>query len=217
MLILYTIPMRDCTAGMCKPLEGMAGVKLGAKNCRAARPVKGHPERARAQAAAANAEGSSGMATEQVAAGTAAGYGTLRLCEDRLQGICAPGHQPLQAHLLAAAGCQCWHLLGPPCPQPGLCPPLHCWVWCPADSSIFRICAEHTCLDVCAHHFCHSCLCPCCLPLPCAVSHKIHSVLCRFALPALLPLISPDLKMTDHEGALLTVGYTVSPRPLRAM
>ena len=33
---------------------------------------------------------------------------------------------------------------------------------------------------------------------------------CRFALPALLPLITPDLNLTDHEGALLTVGYTVS-------
>jgi hypothetical protein len=33
---------------------------------------------------------------------------------------------------------------------------------------------------------------------------------CRsFALPALLPLISPDLSLTDSEGALLTVGYTV--------
>ena len=36
-----------------------------------------------------------------------------------------------------------------------------------------------------------------------------RSVLCRFALPALLPLITPDLNLTDHEGALLTVGYTV--------
>ena len=32
---------------------------------------------------------------------------------------------------------------------------------------------------------------------------------CRFALPALLPLISPDLQLTDNEGAMLTVGYTV--------
>lgn len=31
----------------------------------------------------------------------------------------------------------------------------------------------------------------------------------RFALPALLPLISPDLKLDDSQGALLTVGYTV--------
>ncbi len=31
----------------------------------------------------------------------------------------------------------------------------------------------------------------------------------RFALPALLPLISPDLHLSDSEGALLTVGYTV--------
>lgn len=31
----------------------------------------------------------------------------------------------------------------------------------------------------------------------------------RFALPALLPLIGPDLNLTDSEGALLTVGYTV--------
>ena len=30
-----------------------------------------------------------------------------------------------------------------------------------------------------------------------------------FALPAMLPLISPDLKLTDSQGALLTVGYTV--------
>ena len=36
-----------------------------------------------------------------------------------------------------------------------------------------------------------------------------QAVLCRFALPALLPLITPDLNLTDHEGALLTVGYTV--------
>ena len=36
-----------------------------------------------------------------------------------------------------------------------------------------------------------------------------RAVLCRFALPALLPLITPDLNLTDHEGALLTVGYTV--------
>lgn len=35
---------------------------------------------------------------------------------------------------------------------------------------------------------------------------------CRFALPALLPLITPDLNLTDHEGALLTVGYTVGSR-----
>ncbi len=53
-----------------------------ANKCRAARPVKGYSQRAGVQAAAANAGGSSGMATEQVAAGTAAGYGTLRLCED---------------------------------------------------------------------------------------------------------------------------------------
>ena len=37
---------------------------------------------------------------------------------------------------------------------------------------------------------------------------------CRFALPALLPLITPDLNMTDQEGALLTVGYTVGSRTL---
>ena len=34
---------------------------------------------------------------------------------------------------------------------------------------------------------------------------------CRFALPALLPLISPDLELTDTQGSLLTMGYTVSP------
>ena len=34
---------------------------------------------------------------------------------------------------------------------------------------------------------------------------------CRFALPALLPLISPDLDLTDTQGSLLTMGYTVSP------
>ena len=42
----------------------------------------------------------------------------------------AAGHQPLQAHLLASVGCQCGHLLGAPCAQPGLCAPLNSWV-CP--------------------------------------------------------------------------------------
>lgn len=33
---------------------------------------------------------------------------------------------------------------------------------------------------------------------------------CRFALPALLPLITPDLHLTEQQGALLTAGYAVS-------
>lgn len=33
---------------------------------------------------------------------------------------------------------------------------------------------------------------------------------CRFALPALLPLITPDLHLTDTQGSTLTAGYTVS-------
>ena len=32
----------------------------------------------------------------------------------------------------------------------------------------------------------------------------------RFALPALLPLITPDLHLTEQQGALLTAGYAVS-------
>lgn len=35
--------------------------------------------------------------------------------------------------------------------------------------------------------------------------------LCRFALPALLPLITPDLQLTDTQGSMLTSGYTVLP------
>ena len=31
----------------------------------------------------------------------------------------------------------------------------------------------------------------------------------RFALPALLPLITPDLQLTDTQGSMLTSGYTV--------
>ncbi|CAL8467087.1 g6623 [Coccomyxa elongata] len=37
----------------------------------------------------------------------------------------------------------------------------------------------------------------------------VHHSTTGFALPALLPLISPDLHLTDSEGALLTVGYTL--------
>ncbi|CAL5225376.1 g8181 [Coccomyxa viridis] len=37
----------------------------------------------------------------------------------------------------------------------------------------------------------------------------VHHSTAGFALPALLPLITPDLNLTDHEGAMLTVGYTV--------
>lgn len=33
---------------------------------------------------------------------------------------------------------------------------------------------------------------------------------CRFALPALLPLITPDLHLSEQQGALLTAGYAVS-------
>lgn len=40
-------------------------------------------------------------------------------------------------------------------------------------------------------------------------SSSCSAAACRFALPAMLPLISPDLKLTDSQGALLTVGYTV--------
>ena len=40
-------------------------------------------------------------------------------------------------------------------------------------------------------------------------------VACRFALPALLPLITPDLHLTEQQGALLTAGYAVST-PLSA-
>lgn len=37
----------------------------------------------------------------------------------------------------------------------------------------------------------------------------VHHSTTGFAVPALLPLISPDLSLTDGQGALLTVGYTV--------
>lgn len=40
-------------------------------------------------------------------------------------------------------------------------------------------------------------------------AEDLRAIPCRFALPALLPLISPDLNLSDSEGALLTVGYTV--------
>ncbi len=33
----------------------------------------------------------------------------------------------------------------------------------------------------------------------------------RFALPALLPLITPELQLSDTQGSLLTAGYTVRP------
>lgn len=37
----------------------------------------------------------------------------------------------------------------------------------------------------------------------------VHHSTTGFALPALLPLISPDLSLTDVQGSLLTAGYTV--------
>lgn len=37
----------------------------------------------------------------------------------------------------------------------------------------------------------------------------VHHSTTGFALPALLPLISPDLALTDVQGSLLTAGYTV--------
>lgn len=46
---------------------------------------------------------------------------------------------------------------------------------------------------------------PCCLQMP-----PITSLKCRFALPALLPLITPDLHLSEQQGALLTAGYAVS-------
>ncbi len=39
---------------------------------------------------------------------------------------------------------------------------------------------------------------------------------CRFALPALLPLITPDLHLTEQQGALLTAGYAVSITVLKS-
>ena len=44
----------------------------------------------------------------------------------------------------------------------------------------------------------------CCLPPQVACLDR------RFALPALLPLITPDLHLTEQQGALLTAGYAVS-------
>jgi predicted MFS family arabinose efflux permease len=37
----------------------------------------------------------------------------------------------------------------------------------------------------------------------------LHHSTSGFALPALLPIISEDLHLTDTQGALLTAGYTV--------
>ena len=37
----------------------------------------------------------------------------------------------------------------------------------------------------------------------------LHHSTCGFALPALLPIITEDLHLTDNQGALLTAGYTV--------
>ena len=37
----------------------------------------------------------------------------------------------------------------------------------------------------------------------------VHHSTTGFALPALLPLINKDLALSDSQGALLTVGYTV--------
>lgn len=37
----------------------------------------------------------------------------------------------------------------------------------------------------------------------------LHHSTTGFALPALLPIISEDLHLTDSQGALLTAGYTV--------
>ena len=46
----------------------------------------------------------------------------------------------------------------------------------------------------------------------------VHHSTTGFALPALLPLINQDLALSDSQGALLTVGYTVrhefQPMPL---
>ena len=46
---------------------------------------------------------------------------------------------------------------------------------------------------------------------PCAelLNLNLHWTTCRFALPALLPLISSDMQLTDAQGSLLTAGYTV--------
>ncbi|DBB07820.1 TPA: hypothetical protein ACH3X3_009229 [Trebouxia sp. C0006] len=41
-----------------------------------------------------------------------------------------------------------------------------------------------------------------------AVAYVHHST-CGFALPALLPLITPDLHLSEQQGALLTAGYAV--------
>lgn len=46
---------------------------------------------------------------------------------------------------------------------------------------------------------------PCCLQIA-----RVASLECRFALPALLPLITPDLHLSEQQGALLTAGYAVS-------
>ena len=40
----------------------------------------------------------------------------------------------------------------------------------------------------------------------------LHHSTSGFALPALLPIISEDLHLSDTQGALLTAGYTVSAR-----
>jgi len=37
----------------------------------------------------------------------------------------------------------------------------------------------------------------------------VHHSTCGFALPALLPLVAPDLGLTDSQGAALTAGYTL--------
>ena len=47
---------------------------------------------------------------------------------------------------------------------------------------------------------------PCC---HCACLPDTPATFCRFALPALLPLITPDLQLTEQQGALLTAGYAV--------
>jgi hypothetical protein len=41
----------------------------------------------------------------------------------------------------------------------------------------------------------------------------LHHSTTGFALPALLPIISEDLQLTDSQGALLTAGYTVRCGP----
>lgn len=44
-----------------------------------------------------------------------------------------------------------------------------------------------------------------------SASFCLINALCnrRFALPALLPLITPDLHLTEQQGAFLTAGYAV--------